>query len=255
MNSKVQTRTQTPVVATCIPSLSLWWSMGCTVHFDGLLSLKISRVIGILRKLKRTFPQYILRTIYNSLIHPHLIYGLNLWGFKHKRITVLQKKAVRILTFRPYISHTTSAFKELKMLMLEDLYKIQLYKIYYKNVKNFLPEYFQTFTPYYSTATDHNHDLRHTTLRLPMTKREYYVQCTKYQYLKLIRETSQLDLDRCLTSTITQFIAHFKYTIMQHTTQCATKETAMSANDYSKGSIFYDNILVCILIFYHCCTS
>ena len=178
------------------------------------ISLKISRVIGILRKLKRTFPQYILRTIYNSLIHPHLIYGLNLLGFKHKRITVLQKKAVRILTFRPYISHTTSAFKELKMLMLEDLYKIQLYKIYYKNDKNFLPEYFQTFTPYYSTVTDHNHDLRHTTLRLPMTKREYYLQCTKYQYLKLIRETSQLDLDRCLTSTITQFIAHFKHTII-----------------------------------------
>ena len=42
----------------------------------------------------------------------------------------------------------------------------------------------------------------------------YYVQCTKYQYLNLIRETSQLDLDRCLTSTITQFIAHFKYTII-----------------------------------------
>ena len=78
------------------------------------ISLKISRVIGILRKLKRTFPQYILRTIYNSLVHPHLIYGLNLWGFKHKCITVLQKKAVRILTFRPYISHTTSAFTELK---------------------------------------------------------------------------------------------------------------------------------------------
>ena len=100
------------------------------------------------------------------------------------------------------------------MLMLEDLYKIQLYKIYYKNFKNILPEYFQTFTPYYSTATNHNHDLRHTTLRLQMTKREYYVQCTKYQYLKLIRETPQLDLDRCLTSTITQFIAHYKYTII-----------------------------------------
>ena len=88
------------------------------------ISLKISRVIGILCKLKRTFPQYILRTINNSLIHPHLIHALNLWGFKHKRITVLQKKAVQILTFRPYISHTTSAFKEIKMVMLEDLYKI-----------------------------------------------------------------------------------------------------------------------------------
>ena len=68
-----------------------------------------------------------------------------------------------------------------------------------------------------------------------MTKREYYVQCTKYQYLKVIRETPQLDLDRCLTSIITQFIAHFKYTIsLQHTTQCATKETVMSANNYNK---------------------
>ena len=81
------------------------------------IPIKISRVIGISRKLKRTFPQYILRTIYNSLIHPHLIYGLNLWGFKHKRITTLQKKALRILAFRPYISHSISAFKELKILI------------------------------------------------------------------------------------------------------------------------------------------
>ena len=56
------------------------------------ISIKISRVIGVLRKLKRIFPQYILRLLHNSLIHPHLIYGLNLWGFKHKRITILQKK-------------------------------------------------------------------------------------------------------------------------------------------------------------------
>ena len=94
--------------------------------------IKISRVIGVLRKLKRIFPQHILRLIlvYSSLIHPHLIYGLNLWGFKHKRITLLQKKTIRILAFRPYISHSTSAFKELKIPMLKDLYIIQLYKIY-----------------------------------------------------------------------------------------------------------------------------
>ena len=50
------------------------------------ISIKISRVIGVLRKLKHIFPQHILRLIYNSLIHPHLIYGLNLWGFKHNTI-------------------------------------------------------------------------------------------------------------------------------------------------------------------------
>ena len=177
-------------------------------------SIKIARVIGILRKLKRIFPRHILRLIYNSLIHPHLLYGLSLWGFKQKRITVLQKKAVRIIAFRPYISHSTSAFKELQILMLKDLYYIQLYKIYYKNVNNLLPAYFQTFTPNYNDGIDHNHDLRYNALRLPMTRKEYYVQCTKYQFLKLIRETSQLDLDRCLTSSITQFIGYFKYRII-----------------------------------------
>ena len=194
------------------------------------ISIKISRVIGILRKLKRTFPQYILRTIYNSLIHPHLIYGLNLWGFKHKRITTLQKKAVRILAFRPYISHSISAFKELKVLMLEDLYKIQLYKIYYKNTNNILPSYFQTFTPHYYNALEHGHDLRHNVVRLPLTKREYYVRCTKYQFLKLIRDTSQSDLDRSLTSSLTQFIAYFKYSIIEsYNPQCNVRNCFVCA--------------------------
>ena len=40
--------------------------------------------------------------------------------------------------------------------MLEDLYKIQLYKIYYKNVKTVLPEYFQRCIPDYNTAIDHS---------------------------------------------------------------------------------------------------
>ena len=79
------------------------------------ISIKISRVIGVLHKLKRIFPQHILRLIITPLsIHILLLYGLNLWGFKHKRITILQKKNIRILAFRSYISHSTSAFKELK---------------------------------------------------------------------------------------------------------------------------------------------
>ena len=168
-----------------------------------------------MRKLKHIFPQHILRLIYNSLIHPHLIYGLNLWGFKHKRITILQKKAIRILAFRPYISHSTSAFKELKIPMLKDLYTIQLYKIYYKNIHKILPVYFQRFLPNYNNGSAHNHNLRHQDLRLPMTRKEYYVQSTKYQLFKLKKETPQLDLDRCLTSSLVQFVAYFKYKIIE----------------------------------------
>ena len=109
--------------------------------------IQIASVIGILHKLKHSFPQRILRLIYNSLIHPHLIYGLYLWGFNPKRLTILHKGAVRILALRPYLSHSTPLFKSLKIHQLEDLYIIQLYKLYYKNVNNLLPSYFRSFTP------------------------------------------------------------------------------------------------------------
>ena len=142
----------------------------------------------MLNKLKHIFPQYIVLTIYDSLIQPHLIYGLYLWGLNCKRLKILQRKAVRILAFRPYISHFTTIFKDMKILQLEDLYTMQLYKLCYKNTNNLLPSYISSFTPVYE---NHNHNLRYIILRLPMTRHEYFVQCTKYQLLKLIRETSQ----------------------------------------------------------------
>ena len=109
---------------------------------------------------------------------------MNLWGFKQKRIIVLQKKNTeRFIAFRPYISYSTSAFKELQILMLKDLHYIQLYEIYCKKANNLLPAYSRRFTPNYNDGIDHNHDLRYNALRLPMTRKEYYVQCTKYQFL------------------------------------------------------------------------
>ena len=172
----------------------------------------MARVIGIMNKLKHIFPHQILRILHNSLIHPHLIYGLYIWGFSPKRLTILQKKAVRILARRPYISHTTSIFKDLKILKLKDQYSNQLYKLYHKNTNNLFPSYFDNFTPYYDV--EHNHDLRYASLRLPMTKREYFVQSTRYQFLKLIRETSMIELNQTINSSVFQFAAYFKYAIL-----------------------------------------
>ena len=98
-----------------------------------MIAIKIARVVGVLNKLKHIFPQHVLLTIYNSLTQPHLIYELHLWGLNCKRLKILQKKTVRILAFRPYISHSAPIFKNLKILKLEDLYTctMQLYKFYY----------------------------------------------------------------------------------------------------------------------------
>ena len=90
------------------------------------------------------------------------------------------------------------------------VHTMQLYKFYYKNANNLLPSYFNSFPPYYNNET-HNHDLRYRILRLPMTRHEYYVQCTKYQLLRLIRETPHIDLNKCAQLNIVQFSAYIKY--------------------------------------------
>ena len=52
------------------------------------VSTKVSRVIGLLHKLKYMFPSYILRMIYNSFILPHFNYSLKAWGCKCQNIEI-----------------------------------------------------------------------------------------------------------------------------------------------------------------------
>ena len=54
-----------------------------------------------------------------------------------------------------------------------------------------------------------------------MTRREYFAECIEYHFLKLIRKTSQNDLDRSTQSTIFQFSSYFKYSLINsYTTVC-----------------------------------
>ena len=114
------------------------------------------------------------------------MYGVLVWGFQSMRVEKLQKKDIRVLANRSYISHTTPIFKKLRILKISDLYHVQLYKLHYKNINNLLPRYFRIFSQFLTMYGDHNYDFRNAYLRFPMTKRIFLVQSTKYQYLKLI---------------------------------------------------------------------
>ena len=60
-------------------------------HID-VISTKITKVIGIINKLKYYYPKNILLTIYNTLILPHINYGILIWGTHTDKIVLLQKK-------------------------------------------------------------------------------------------------------------------------------------------------------------------
>ena len=57
-------------------------TLDCNLNFKPqtkIIAAKISRIIGVLHKLKYIFPAYLLSMMYNSLILPHFNYFLLAW--------------------------------------------------------------------------------------------------------------------------------------------------------------------------------
>ena len=97
-------------------------------HIDHI-SIKISRVIGIMYRMKDIYPQEILQMIYSTLIIPHFNYCLLVWGSKvlegHK-LHLLQKKALRILANDEYLAHTEPICKEFGIIKVIDMFRLAI---------------------------------------------------------------------------------------------------------------------------------
>ena len=65
----------------------------CWDNHVNLVKMEISKVIGILYRLKNVFPGETLKTLYTSLIASYLNYGLLLWGVKSQKVEIMQKKS------------------------------------------------------------------------------------------------------------------------------------------------------------------
>ena len=106
------------------------------------LSLKLSRSIGVIKRLRRFLPPPTLRTLYNSLILPHLLYGILAWGHKGNHIFKLQKRAIRLISNAKYNAHTNPLFVFFNIPKFEDLRIISALKFYHKYKSGNLPKYF-----------------------------------------------------------------------------------------------------------------
>ena len=104
-----------------------------------------------------------LLTIYNSLILPHLSYGILALGYDTTRIFKLQKNSLRAISFTKYIAHTDPLLKSLALLKVERIHKVQQLKFFYKLVQNHVPLYFNTFSVT-QLGTVHDHVTRNINL-------------------------------------------------------------------------------------------
>ena len=162
-------------------------------HID-MISIKISKIIGIINRLKLIYPQRILFTLYNSLLVSQFYYGILLWGKGAERIVRLQKRAIRTISFSRPIEHTEPLFKALSLLKLEDLYTLKMYKFYFNLCNNYLPAYFDEYKLLIEPITM-RYERRRPILETYKVENEYAKMCLKYQLINLLNTASEHSLE------------------------------------------------------------
>ena len=126
-NKKVNVLPEVKIFGTVIQNKSLVKFLG--LYIDDRLSWKpqidyvmgkLSRTFGILSKIRNLLPISALCKIYNSLVYPHLTYGLVFWGRASStnlnRIWIIQKKILRVVSKVDRYAHTHPIFKRLSIL-------------------------------------------------------------------------------------------------------------------------------------------
>ena len=76
-----------------------------------MITNKLSKISGVLQRLKYIYPQNILETIFI----PHINYGLLLWGKNLDSVAKLQKRAIGTITNSNFIAHSEPLLKELML--------------------------------------------------------------------------------------------------------------------------------------------
>ena len=113
------------------------------------IAKKIKRSVGVLSKLRYYVHTNILTNLYYTLIYPFLIYGMIVWGNTYpsaiQPLFVLQKKAMRIITFSEYNEHSSPLFKLLNIIKIFDLVTFHIASFMYKFHHRLLPSAFDNF--------------------------------------------------------------------------------------------------------------
>ena len=140
---------------------SLSWSN----HIDNV-STKISKSIGLLYKIRYFVDIKILKTLYYSLVYPHLIYGIEVWGSAVEthlnRLLILQKKFIRLISFSDKRQTDYSflpsdpLFFKFKIHKIQDIFKLNISKFIFKCLNKTTPVNFHSWYQLTSKMNKYN---------------------------------------------------------------------------------------------------
>ena len=130
-------------------------------HIDFICN-KISKIVGLLAKLRHFIPLHTLKTLYRSLIQPYILYGLSAWGQACKtylnKILVLQKRALRIIHFIDSRESAIPLFYKTNFLPINFLYLECISNLMYDVVNQNAPS--NICKLFYSISSIHSYNTR-----------------------------------------------------------------------------------------------
>ncbi len=183
-------------------------------HIDKI-SNKISRSIGILNRQKHFIPLQSRLHIYSSLILSYINFGILSWGYQCDRIIKLQKPAVRIVSLSKYNAHTEPILKNLNLLKVKDILKLQELKFFYKYKNNMLPSYLQDM-PFNPNVEKHTYHTRQKhDIQQPLAKHEFAKKCIRFDLPQIINSTPNIIKEKVFTHSLQGFSWYVKRYMLQ----------------------------------------
>ena len=127
--------------------------------------------------------------MYYAFVEPFLSYYIIAWGNTYQTtlqpLFILQKKALRIITFSSYNEHSSPLFKDLNVVKLFDIITLQLAVFMYKLHNNLL---LPVLNPYFnSVRMIHNCNTR---LSIPKVRTNYGIFNIRFQGSKVWNDIS-----------------------------------------------------------------
>ena len=123
-----------------------------------MIENKVARAVGILSKVRFLFPSSTLLLLYSTLIKPHLLFGITLWGSTCSsylcKLQRLQNKAIRIISNCNRRASITYYYHKLEILKITDLYTFEIAKLMHQHHKQSLPLRISNFFKPLSTVYD-----------------------------------------------------------------------------------------------------
>ena len=141
-NNKIKQTKNNPFLGIVIDEFLTWCD-----HLD-LIRKKIIKGAAIISRVRHFINLSSLKLIYYGLVYPYLTYGNLIWGNTYKsriqKLVNVQKKIVRLMTFKSYLDHSEPIFNDLQILNLNKIiyYLTSIFMFRYFHLQN-LPELMQ----------------------------------------------------------------------------------------------------------------